>query len=242
MADRKKRNSFRIDFWPKVFCFLVFLPLASFLGGELLLAAITLLLFFSVWRSKIGFWRFIKPAAIYIVPITISIFLIYLLISRQSPLDSILANAAILSLRFGLAIASGVFFSLITNPIEFPAGFMQAKIPHRYGVALMVSYRMMPLISAKISAIVDAQRGRGASFRFDVSRPFDFFYRMNSLIIPVLYNTLSMSVRLSDALIARGYNPYGKITYPPRQFTRTDFFISLFSLLIFIFSIIKIQI
>jgi len=224
------------NFWVKILCFLIFLPLGSFLANAFSLALIALLLIISAIVSGVGFKKFIAQSLIYTLPVAVGIFVIFFIANNHMSAGLLLGKAAVFSLRFVLAIASGILFSLITDPIEFPAGFSQAKIPHRFGVALMVSYRMMPLLSKKMATIVDAQRGRGASFGFNLFRPWEFFYRINSLVIPVIYNTLSMSLRLSDALISRGYNPYGKITFPPVEFGRKDAALLLFSGVIFLFS------
>ncbi|MFA6376310.1 MAG: energy-coupling factor transporter transmembrane component T [Candidatus Paceibacterota bacterium] len=239
MEQIKNRiQNYNFNFWVKFLCFLIFLPLGSFLGNTFSLVLIALLLIFSVIVSGVGSKKFIAQSLIYGLPVAAGIFVVFFIANDHMPAGLLLGKAAIFSLRFVFVIASGILFSLATDPIDFPAGFSQAKIPHRFGVALMVSYRMMPLLSKKMAAIVDAQRGRGASFGFNIFRSWDFFYRINSLVIPVIYNTLSMSLRLSDALISRGYNPYGKITFPPVQFGRKDAVLLMFSCTIFLFSVL----
>lgn len=216
-----------------------FLPLASFLSGEFILGAILLSLVAIAVAVRVKTGRFFGQSLVYVLPVAVSVFILYFIFERQMPLVSVFGEAAILSLRFALAIASGVLFSLATDPMEFPLGFMQARIPHRFGVSLMVSYRMMPLLSKKISTVVDAQRGRGASFNFNISHPLSLLYRFNSLVIPIIYNTLSMSVRISDTLIARGYDPYGKMSFPPAKIGVADIVILSISAAIFALSIFR---
>jgi energy-coupling factor transporter transmembrane protein EcfT len=137
-----------------------------------------------------------------------------------------------------LLISFGILFSLITNPIEFPTGFMQIGIPHKFGVTLMVGYRMMPLLSNKINTVIDAQKARGADFKFRLNKISDFFTRIFSLIIPIIHSTLETSVRLSDTLISRGYDPDGKITKPRTVFSIPDFLIIGISILILVISLV----
>jgi energy-coupling factor transporter transmembrane protein EcfT len=98
---------------------------------------------------------------------------------------------------------------------------------------------MMPLISNKISVIVAAQKARGASFRFSLSKIELFFKQLFSLIIPILHATLEMSVRLSDALISRGYDPDGKISYPTNKWGFYDYGLTFISLFVFGLSFVK---
>ena len=78
---------------------------------------------------------------------------------------------------------------MVTNPIEFPMGFLQVGIPHRFGVTLMVGYRMMPLLSKKISTIIDAQKSRGAEFKLGkgiLNRIFSLIFGLLSEIRQVV--------------------------------------------------------
>lgn len=206
----------RLNFWTKLLCLSLILPLAAFLASIkwlLLLASVFIVIF---TLSKINFRKFWRMVKIYIITITVGLLLLSLFFSPGNIQEKII-SAIILASRFSLLISFGILFSTVTNPIEIPAGFMQVKIPHKFGVTLMVAYRMMPLLSKKIAAIIDAQKTRGASFRFSFIKPKKFLYQLFSLIIPSLHATLEMSVRLSDALISRGYNPEARITIPPAK-------------------------
>lgn len=138
----------------------------------------------------------------------------------------------VLALRFVLLISFGVLFAAVTNPIEIPVGFIKARIPHRFGVTLMVGFRMMPLISRKISSVIDAQKARGAEIKPSLRKLPQLFQRLGALMIPILHSVLESSVKLSDTLISRGYNPHGKITVPPTKLSFADFAVFFISVLV----------
>jgi len=227
-----------VDFWPKFIVFLILFPLTAFMAKTKILILLGIILVAIIIASKIDLKKFLREIKNYVIPITIGITILALFF-RPGSINVRLLQGAELSLRFALLIAFGIFFSMVTNPIEIPVGFLRAKIPHKYGVTLMVGYRMMPLISRKITTIIQAQKARGASFRPSLKKINKFFLQLTSLIIPSIYATLDMSVKLSDALISRGYNPEGKITVPTKKWNIYDFCLISLSVLILIVSLIK---
>jgi len=48
-------------------------------------------------------------------------------------------------------------------------------------------------------------------------------------MVPILHSTLETSVKLSDTLISRGYDPDGRITTPPNKFKKGDYLLFLLS-------------
>lgn len=215
---QKKSIIHALNFWTKFLCLLLILPLVSFISPIKLLPVIAFLFLVFLSLSKISYQKFWQMAKLYIVSITIGLLTLSLIFSTGSWEERFLSGL-ILTIRFVLLISFGVLFSAVTNPIEIPAGFLQAKIPHKFGITLMVGYRMMPLLSQKISTILEAQKARGASFK----KPQKLIFQLISLLVPLLYATLEMSTRLSDALISRGYNPEGKITVPAGKINIYDF-------------------
>lgn len=230
----KQSIVYDLNFWTKLVCFSLLLPLASFLSPTDLLPLLTAIFILVFLLSKINFLNFWKSVRVYILSITVGLAALST-IFYTGALQERIIYGAVLAVRFSLLISFGVLFSMVTNPIEIPSGFMQARIPHKYGVTLMVAYRMMPLLSKKITTIVNAQKARGASFKFSVKHLGKFFYQLASLMVPLLHSTLEMSVRLSDALISRGYDPDGEITITPAKSSFYDFLLvtlSTFALII----------
>lgn len=233
----KKSFVHNIDLWTKLVSLLIIFPLIAFLAKPQILLLVIIIFGFLLLFSKVGLKVFWQQARNYLIPISIGLLVLSLIFTPGSLFIKIIA-ALELSMRFAIFISFGLFFSMVTNPIEFPAGFLRVKIPHRYGVTLMVAYRMMPLLSKKIATIMEAQKARGASFKFSVPKIDRFFLQISSLMVPLLHSTLEMSVRLSDALISRGYNPNGKITVPSKKWSFFDFSLILISLLLLLITIL----
>ncbi|MDD4989878.1 MAG: energy-coupling factor transporter transmembrane component T [Candidatus Pacebacteria bacterium] len=223
-----------LNFWTKFFCFLLLLPLAGFLAPPFLLMVIIAIFIVLLILSKINFNKFWGLTKIYFIPITIGVIILSLFFSLGS-LGQRLSEGLILALRFIALISFGMLFSMVTNPIEIPAGLLKAKIPHKYGITIMVAFRMLPLISQKIKNIVDAQKARGADFKISFQLPSHAI----ALMVPVLHSTLETSVKLSDTLISRGYNPDGKITIPPQEIKITDGVILFLSIAVLLISLLK---
>ncbi len=211
-----------LSFWVKFLCLLLLLPLAAFVSSAkmvlLLIAAFVALLVL----SRIGFGMFWRGARLYIISISIGVIFLSLFFSAGAISQKLLLGITLAG-RFAALICFGVLFSMVTNPIEIPVGFVRAGIPHRFGVTLMVGFRMMPLISKKIGAVIDAQRARGAEIRLSLRKLPKLFQRLAALMVPILHSTLESSVKLSDTLISRGYNPDSKITIPPGKLNVADF-------------------
>lgn len=225
-----------LNFWVKFLCLLLVLPLASFISSPELLGFLVFTFILLLFLSKIGLRKFWRLSKLYLVGITTGVILLSALFSLGAWQERVILGL-ILALRFILLISFGLLFSAVTNPIEIPIGFLQAKIPHKFGITLMVGYRMMPLLTQKIQTIINAQKARGAKVGLSLKTLPHLPYVLVSLAVPVLHSTLEMSVRLSDALISRGYNPEGKITVPPGRIKSTDFVFFTVSLAILFFSL-----
>jgi energy-coupling factor transport system permease protein len=218
----KKSIVHDLDFWTKFLCMLLILPLAGIIAPVKILSVIVAFMFAFLLLSKISLKTFWNMTKSYNVPITIGVVVLSLLLS-EGTINQRFESGLIFAVRFIVLISFGVLFAMVTNPIEIPTGMMRAKIPHKYGVTVMVGYRMLPLISSKIRTVIDAQRARGAEIKFSIKRIHKFILSMMSLIIPILHSTLETSVKLSETLISRGYNPNGNITVPPSRFTGWDY-------------------
>lgn len=227
-----------LDFWTKFLCLLLILPLTAFLSPTDFLPPVVLVFVTILFLSKISFLRFWQMTKLYIISITAGVIILSLAFSLGTWQERVI-QGLILSVRFILLISFGIFFSVVTNPIEIPAGFLRAKIPHKYGVTLMVGFRMMPLLSQKIKSIIDAQRARGAEIKFSLRKLNKLGTLLVSLMVPILYSTLETSVRLSDALISRGYNPEGEITVSPGKLSKKDYIFLLVSLIFLALVVIK---
>jgi energy-coupling factor transport system permease protein len=220
-----------LDFWTKFLCLLLLFPLSAFIAPVKVLPLLVIIFFALLAFSKIGIGKFWQNTRLYHIPIVIGVILLSLVFS-PGVIQERLFCGIILVVRFVLLISLGVLFSMVTNPIEIPGGFLRANLPHKFGITLMVGYRMMPLISDKISTIIDAQRARGAEIKLSLKTLPKLLPILASLLVPILHSTLETSVRLSDTLISRGYNPDGRITVPPGRISLKDIFILVASFVI----------
>ena len=236
---KKESLIHKLNFWTKFLCLLLFLPLAGFLAPVKILPVLIIVFFYFLISSKTPFKKFWSLTKFYIIPITIGITILSLFFYK-GPLEQRLLQSLILAIRFIILISLGVLFAMVTSPIEIPAGLLKVRIPHKYGITVMVAFRMLPLISQKIKSIIDAQRARGAEIKISFKNLLKLPPLFISLMIPILHSTLETSVKLSDTLISRGYNPEAEITTPPTKFKKTDYTILLFSVIILVLSVVKI--
>lgn len=228
-----------LNFWTKFLCLLLLLPLSGFLASSRLLLIIGVISIALFILSKIGFRTFWDLTKLYIIPIVIGIVALELLFHEEGTLLQQLFNSLILSIRFAIFVYLGVLFATTTSPMEIPFGLMKVKIPHRFGIAVMIAFRMLPLISRKFQNVIDAQRARGARIEFSIQRLPSFLTQVIALITPVLHSTLETSVKFSETLISRGYNPNGRITIPPNKLKVMDGGLFLLSLMLLVLSIFK---
>ncbi len=211
----------RLNFWTKFLALLLFLPLAAFLAKPVFMLLLAGVLAAMLVLSRIGVGKFWRLARLYVISISFGVVVLSLLFSPGQLQERLLVGA-VLAARFALLISFGMLFSAVTNPIEIPTGFLQARLPHKYGITLMVGLRMMPLLAGKIQTVIDAQKARGASFRLTPWKLPQLASRFAALLVPILHFTLETSVQLSDTLISRGYNPEGRITRPPLKLSWLD--------------------
>jgi len=217
-----------LNFWTKFICLLLLMPVSAFLAPPKLLLVIVFPFIVLSFISKIELKKFWNATKLYNVSIVIGMTLLTLIFSHGTLLNRLI-EGLVLSIRFIILICFGVLFAMITNPIEIPTGMLKVKIPHKYGITVMIAFRMLPLISQKIKNIIDAQRARGAKLKLNIRTLPELIPRFISLMVPILHSTLNISVEISDTLISRGYNPDGRITIIPSKFKTGDYALFLFS-------------
>jgi energy-coupling factor transport system permease protein len=226
-----------LDLWTKLLCLLILLPVATFMGPPWTLIPISLYLLLLIGLSKLPVRIFWRQVRLYYVVLTVAIMILSLVFSVGN-LPSRAIIGLVLSARFGALIGSGVLFAMITDPIEFPIGLLRAKVPHKYGVTIMVAYRMMPLLANRVTGVVQVQKARGARYSLSLSSLPRLASELMSLMVPVVYSTLEASVGLSDTLLARGYDPNAPtITIPPTHLKKWDVGFALLSALLLVVAV-----
>ena len=108
--------------------------------------------------------------------------------------------------------------------VKFPA--------HIVAMTLSIALRFIPTLIDETNRIIKAQASRGVDFNHGgfIKR----FKAIFSLIIPLFVSAISRSEELSDAMEARGYDPYAKRSrYRILKFNLGDLFSFLIVLLLF---------
>ena len=83
------------------------------------------------------------------------------------------------------------------------------KFPsHIVAMTLSIALRFIPTLIDETNRIIKAQASRGVDFNH--GGPFKRFRAIFSLIIPLFVSAITRSEELSDAMEARGYDPYAK--------------------------------
>jgi energy-coupling factor transport system permease protein len=234
--DRKSILN-NLGFWAKFLCILVIPSILVFIAQPVILLIFVVFALLIILIGKLNFQQILKNLR-YSLILFLSISVFLSVAFTPGLLKARIIIGLLISLRFIIALTLGLIFSMITDPVQIPTSMIRIKIPHRFGVMLMVAYRMIPLIIEKITSIVEIQETRGVNFSFSFKRIPNLIKNILSLIIPIVFSTLETSVGLSDTLLARGYNPYSPtITVPPSHFEKWDI-IMIFSSILLIFIVV----
>lgn len=107
------------------------------------------------------------------------------------------------------------------------------KFPsHIVAMTLSIALRFIPTLIDETNRIIKAQSSRGVDFNH--GGIFKRFRAIFALIIPLFVSAITRSEELSDAMEARGYDPYAKRTrYRKLTFHLCDLFALLVVLLVF---------
>ena len=197
------------------FLFLLFaIPAAGFIGGWEIVCFLVALLIFLIAYSKIGFKIFWDNIKVFVIAVTVALLVLCFFLASGSIIDRIYSGI-LYSLRFDIFIIAGVLFAMTTNPNDIPQALMKMRIPHRYGIVVMLGFRLYPTLMQKSRTIMDAQRCRGIELKPSFRHPKTFITALTTLLIPLLIATLEAGAGLGDTLSARGYDLYKPITLSP---------------------------
>ncbi len=101
------------------------------------------------------------------------------------------------------AIMGGIFFVSTTRVEEFVAGAIRLGLPYRFGFALSISMRLVPMIIGTVFAIAEAQKTRGLDL--DSGNLLQRLRKYVPLLVPVFLSTMRHVNTLGLALEARGF-------------------------------------
>lgn len=213
-----------LSVWAKGGTYLIIIPTALFVGsfGSAIFAAV--ILSFQIYRCpEVARRRMQQGVRRSILPIAVGLFVLHLAFGSYDGIEfflSWLLNSA----RFIFLLSFGLLFVESTKPIEIPQALVRSRVPHKYGMALMIGYRTVPLIASRMQAIIMTQRGRGAQWSWHLRSLHRMPRMLLALMVPAVYSSLEISMALSDTLYVRGYRPDRPISLPPRGGSRTRSF------------------
>ncbi|NOH04943.1 MAG: energy-coupling factor transporter transmembrane protein EcfT [Chloroflexi bacterium] len=226
----------RLNFWVKFVCFLMIYPAIVLFSRDAILPLAMILAFSFVLMSRIPlsvFWRQIR---LYLLVYCV-IFLLVAIVFAPGTIEGRLYQGFVFAVKMFNITVIGLLFTYVTDPIEFPTGLLMVRLPHKYGIALMVSYRMIPLVAQRLTNVMWAQKARGAEFSLSLTKIHLNLRALFSLLIPFISSSLEASVALTDTLISRGYSPDRRITLPPWRLTLNDGAVTSFFIVVLFFAL-----
>jgi energy-coupling factor transport system permease protein len=119
-------------------------------------------------------------------------------------------KAQIFLLRLFTIGCAALVYLWTTNPKYFAIGLIYLGIPYRFGYAILVALRFLPLIQTEIGKIKDAHLVRGLASEKGIKGAIENWRRY---LFPVLANGLRKSETTSIAMDSRAFGLYKKRTY-----------------------------
>ncbi len=111
-------------------------------------------------------------------------------------------------LRFLGIIFSGMLFSK-EDPNEFAHALMRVGLPYRYGLTMVLTFRLIPLFSSESMMIKKAQMARGV----DLEGVSSLFNLVKYTFFPWIYSALERADALTLSMEGRCFGIYEKRTF-----------------------------
>lgn len=128
-------------------------------------------------------------------------------------------KAQVFLLRLFTIGCAALVYLWTTNPKYFAIGLIYLGIPYRFGYAILVALRFLPLIQTEIGKIKDAHLVRGHTANRGLKGVFE---NWRKYLFPVLANGLRQSETTSIAMDSRAFGLHKTRTYVERfKWTRS---------------------
>jgi len=114
-----------------------------------------------------------------------------------------IANAINLAFRLINIVLASALFVASTDPSRFAAALTSLRIPYRYGYALVLALRLVPLFDEESNTVQSAQRARGLPVDQGFIR--GFLRRIRYTFMPMLFSALGRVDALTLAMDGRGF-------------------------------------
>lgn len=165
------------------------------------------------------FWIFLKIFLIFI-PIGLVIALISYLITRD-------IGASLMTIcRFSI-LGLTVVFTLNVKPTELSRVLTQIGCPRKISIAILITYRFIPVLKQEINRIIEAMKVRGVKFHW-----WNPIQSYSVIFLPLMIRIISISDTLALSLETRGFSSKGKSTfYKKIILKKKDIFITILTIL-----------
>lgn len=145
----------------------------------------------------------------------------------------LLEQAATMTLRFFVLIASFSVFFLTTSPDRLGLALQQSHIPYEFCFAFTTAVRFVPVLADEAQTIMDAQKARG----LELERG-NLLKRVRNyipILIPLIVNAIRRSLELAEAMESRAWGASEKRTnLYTLKLKRSDFILAIVSILMLI--------
>ena len=150
-------------------------------------------------------------------------------------------QAGYLILRIMMLLMITMILTSTTSPMNLtyglewymaPLKIFNRSIPHIIAMTMSIALRFIPTLIDETNRIIKAQSSRGIDFEH--GGLIKKFGAIISLIIPLFVSAINRSTDLSNAMEARGYDPYSKRSkYRTLRFSFMDLFSFVLVLMVF---------
>jgi energy-coupling factor transport system permease protein len=141
------------------------------------------------------------------------------------------------TLKYFAVTPFALLFIVTTQPSEFAASLNRIGISYRIAYAVSITLRYIPDVQRNYHEIAQAQQARG----IDLSKKAKFSKRMRhaaAIVIPLIFSSLDRIEVVSNAMELRRFGKKKKRTwYHERPFTRSDYLVIGFTVLLLLFSL-----
>ncbi|MCL5075511.1 MAG: energy-coupling factor transporter transmembrane protein EcfT [Chloroflexi bacterium] len=130
-----------------------------------------------------------------------------------------LYNAGIFLFRMSSIGCAALLYLWTTKPKDFVVGLIKLGVPYRFGFAVLVALRFLPLINDEVRKVRDAHTIRGVPLGSGVSSVAERWMRY---LFPVLASGMRKAETAAMAMESRGFGLYSGRSYiNPFQWTRS---------------------
>ena len=154
-------------------------------------------------RVQRAWIRSMRGAAFFATIIFLTNFIVSFLTHGYVITETIIENAAALTMRFIVLVESFSVFFLTTSPDHLGLALEQTHVPYELVFAFTTAVRFVPVIAEEAQTIMDAQKARG----LEIERG-SFLKRIRNyvpILIPLIVSAIRRSLELAEAMESRAW-------------------------------------